>query len=695
MKYFFKPESVALIGASTNPEKLGFKILKNLIEGGFKGKIYPVNPKGENILNLKCYKSISEIPYFVELAIIVVPAEFVCDIAEECGKKGVKGLIVISAGFKEIGEEGKKREEKLKEIIKKYGVRLIGPNCLGIIDTRNKLNASFAFEMPPEGKISFITQSGALGTAILDWAIKENVGLSKFVSFGNKADVNEIDLIEELKDDEDTNVILLYLEGVSEGRKLIEVARKTISKKPIIIVKAGKTESGAKSASSHTGSLAGSDIAFNSAVKQSGIIRANTVEELFDYALIFSYQPILKGNRIAIITNAGGPSVMAVDMIEEKGLLLSRFSEKTINLLKKYLPPVSSINNPVDILGDAKADRYEKAIEAVLSDENVDGIIVILTPQIVTQPYETAQSIVRTSKKYEKCVISCFMGGKRVEEGIKILKENGIPNYPTPERAVIALKGMDDYRRFRESNLKGRFIEFDVNKEKVREKIENLKRSKTKIIGDIEGREILFLYGINVVSSFIAKNEEECENFLKRNEGKFVMKLISPDIIHKTEAGGVKIGIKSPEEAKKAFKEIIDSARKYKPDAKIVGVQIQKMIEKGIEVIIGVSKDVQFGHLIMFGLGGIYVEILKDVSFRIAPLTDIDADEMVNEIKSAKILKGYRNIPECNTEKIKETILKISQLVCDFPEIKEMDINPLIVNERDAIAVDVRFVFEF
>lgn len=695
MKYFFKPESVALIGASTNPEKLGFKILKNLIEGGFKGKIYPVNPKGENILNLKCYKSISEIPYFVELAIIVVPAEFVCDIAEECGKKGVKGLIVISAGFKEIGEEGKKREEKLKEIIKKYGVRLIGPNCLGIIDTRNKLNASFAFEMPPEGKISFITQSGALGTAILDWAIKENVGLSKFVSFGNKADVNEIDLIEELKDDEDTNVILLYLEGVSEGRKLIEVARKTISKKPIIIVKAGKTESGAKSASSHTGSLAGSDIAFNSAVKQSGIIRANTVEELFDYALIFSYQPILKGNRIAIITNAGGPSVMAVDMIEEKGLLLSRFSEKTINLLKKYLPPVSNINNPVDILGDAKADRYEKAIEAVLSDENVDGIIVILTPQIVTQPYETAQSIVRTSKKYEKCVISCFMGGKRVEEGIKILKENGIPNYPTPERAVIALKGMDDYRRFRESNLKGRFIEFDVNKEKVREKIENLKRSKTKIIGDIEGREILFLYGINVVSSFIAKNEEECENFLKRNEGNFVMKLISPDIIHKTEAGGVKIGIKSPEEAKKAFKEIIDSARKYKPDAKIVGVQIQKMIEKGIEVIIGVSKDVQFGHLIMFGLGGIYVEILKDVSFRIAPLTDIDADEMVNEIKSAKILKGYRNIPECNTEKIKETILKISQLVCDFPEIKEMDINPLIVNERDAIAVDVRFVFEF
>lgn len=695
LNYFFNPKSVCLIGASTNPEKLGFKILKNIIDGGYKGKIYPVNPKGESILNLKCYKNISEISEPVELAIIVVPSEFVCDVAEECGKKKIKGLIVISAGFKEIGEEGRRKEERLKEIVKKYNMRLIGPNCLGIIDAKNKLNASFAVEMPPEGKISFITQSGALGTAILDWSIKENVGLSKFISFGNKADVNEVDLIEEFENDPDTNVILLYLEGISDGRKFIEVAKRVIQKKPIIVVKSGKTESGSKSASSHTGSLSGSDIAFDAAVRQSGIIRANTVEELFDYALIFSYQPVLKGSKIAIITNAGGPSVMAVDMIEEKKLTLAKFSQNTINNLKNFLPPASNINNPVDILGDAKADRYEKAIEVVISDDNVDGIMVILTPQITTQISETARIISEISKRYEKTIVCCFMGGKRVEEGINILKQNKIPNYFSPERGIISLKAMDNYRKFKEDCLKGKYIKFEVEKEKVRQKIENFKRQKINIIGDIEGREILSFYGINTIGSFLAKNEKECEEFLEKNKGAFVMKLVSPDIIHKTEAGGIKLGIKTPKQAKLAFKEIINSAKNYKKDAKIIGVQIQKMIEKGVEVIIGVNKDIQFGHLIMFGLGGIYVELLKDVSFRVAPITDKDADEMINEIKTSKILKGFRNIPPCNIESIKEIILRVSQLVCDFPEIKEMDINPLIVNEDEAIAVDIRFAFDF
>ncbi|MCM8818440.1 MAG: acetate--CoA ligase family protein [Candidatus Omnitrophica bacterium] len=695
MKYFFNPKSIALIGASTSPDKLGFKILQNIIEGGYKGKIYPVNPKGESILNLKCYKSISEIPDYVELSIIVIPSDFVIDSVEQCGKKGVKGLIVISAGFKETGEEGKKKEEKLKEIVKKYKMRLIGPNCLGVIDTKHKLNASFASEMPPEGKISFITQSGALGTAILDWSIKKNVGLSKFISFGNKADISEIDLIEELENDSDTNVILLYLEGINDGKKFIEIAKRVVMKKPIIVVKAGKTESGARSASSHTGSLAGSDIAFSAAMKQAGVIRANTIEELFDYALIFSYQPVLKGNKIGIITNAGGPSVMAVDMIEEKGLTLAKFSEKTINILKDFLPPASNINNPVDILGDAKADRYEKAIETVISDNNVDGIIVILTPQITTQIEETAQIIAKISKKFEKPVVTCFMGGKRVEHGINILNESKIPNYFSPERCVISLKAMDNYRKFKEEKSKSKYIKFSVEKEKVKEKIKKFKNQKINVIGDIEGREILSFYGINTIKSFLAKNEDECEKFLKEKKGVFVMKLVSPDIIHKTEAGGIKLGIKTVQQAKIAFKEIVNSARKYNPDAKIIGVQIQQMVEKGVEVIIGVNRDTNFGHLIMFGLGGIYVELLKDVSFRVAPLTDKDVDEMINEIKTSKILKGFRNIPPCNIDAIKETILKVSQLVCDFPEIKEMDINPLIVNENGVIAVDVRFAFEF
>ncbi|HOK55893.1 MAG TPA: acetate--CoA ligase [bacterium] len=694
LKYFFEPESACLIGASTNPEKLGFKILKNLIDGGYQGKIFPVNPKADTILNLKCYKNVSEIPDSVDLAIIVIPSEFVCDVAEQCGKKGVKGLIVISAGFKETGKEGKKREEKLKEIVKRYKMRLIGPNCLGIIDTKNKLNASFAFEMPPEGKIAFITQSGALGTAVLDWAVKENIGLSKFISFGNKADVSESDLIEELENDPDTNVILLYLEGVSDGRRFIDISKRVSSKKPIIVVKSGKTESGTKTATSHTGSLSGSDTSFNAATKQSGIIRADTVEELFDFAMIFSYQPVIKGNRIGIVTNAGGPSVMAVDMIEETGLKLAEFSNDTIEKLKSFLPPASNIHNPVDVLGDAQADRYEKAIECVISDENVDSIMAILTPQVTTQIKETAECIVKISKKYDKPVIACFMGGKRVEEGIKILRENKIPNYFSPERGIVSFKAMFDYKKRIEEKSKGSIVEFKVQKEKVKEKIDYFKKQHINVIGDVEGREILALYGINVINSFLAKNEEECEKFLKEKEGVYVMKLVSPDIIHKTEAGGIKLNIRTPEEGKKAFLDIINSAKRYKPDAKITGVQIQEMIEKGVEVIVGVNKDNQFGHLIMFGLGGIYVELLKDVSFRVIPVTDIDVDNMINEIKTSKILKGFRNIPKVDINSVKETLLRVSQLVSDFPEIKEMDINPLIVKEKGCIAVDVRFNFE-
>ncbi len=695
LNYFFNPESLCLIGASRDPTKLGFKVLKNLIEGGYKGKIYPVNPKADQILNIKCYKNVSEIPDNVELAIISIPSDFVCEVAEECGKKGVKGLIVISAGFKEIGDKGRKKEERLKEIVKKYNMRLIGPNCLGIIDTKNKLNASFAFEMPPSGKISFITQSGALGTAILDLTLKENIGLSKFISFGNKADVSEIDLIKEFENDPDTNVILLYLEGVSEGRKFIEIAKKVSEKKPIIVVKSGKTESGIKAAISHTGSLAGSDVAFNAAIRQAGIIRANNIEELFDYALIFSYLPILKDNRIAIITNAGGPSVMAVDKIEEVGLKVAKISNKTKEYLRNFLPPASNINNPFDVLGDASSDRYEKVIERVINDENVDGIMVILTPQAVTQIKQTADCIVKISRKSEKPIIACFMGGKRVEEGIKILKENKVPNYPSPERGVLSFKAMDDYRKYIEEKKKGKYISYEVEREKVKEKLNLLKSKKINVVGDIEGREILSFYGINVIKSVIVNNEEECENFLKENKGVFVMKVVSPDIIHKTEAGAIKLGIKTPEEGKKAFNEIINSARKYKPDAEIIGIQIQEMVEKGVELIIGVKKDEQFGHLIMFGIGGIFVELLKDVSFRIIPITDIDAENMINEIKTSKILKGFRNIPPVYIEGIKETLLRVSQLVNDFPEIKELDINPLIVDEKRVIAVDVRFVFEF
>ena len=695
LKSFFNPKSLAIVGASRDETKLGFKILKNVIEGKYKGKVYPINPKTTEILNLKCYPNISSIPEVPELVLIVIPATFVCDVLEESGRKGVKNVIVISAGFKEGGEEGKKREEKLIEIIKKYGIRVIGPNCLGIISTINNLNASFAVEMPPKGKITFISQSGALGTAILDWACKEEVGLSNFISLGNKADVSEVELIEFFADDVETNVILLYLEGIKDGRKFMEVAKKVVMKKPIIVVKSGITPSGLKAVSSHTGSLAGSEKAFEVAFLQSGVLRAFSVQELFDYALLFSYQPLIDGENIAIVTNAGGPSVMAVDAIEKIGLKLAQLSSETKEKLKSFLPESANINNPVDALGDVSAEKYGQTLEVVIKDSSVNGIIAILTPQAVTQPFQVAENVVNISSKYKKPVVCCFMGGKQIEKGINFLSKNLIPNYSFPERAVSAFSGMVFYKNYLKKR-KGEIIKFNVDKEKVKKIFEDFKRKKRFVIGDIESREILSSYGVNTICSFLAKDFQQCKKYIKNIGFPLVMKLVSPDIIHKTDAGGVKIGIKNLKMAEKSFYEIIDSAKKYKKDAKIYGIQIQKQIEKAVEVIIGVNNDPQFGHILMFGLGGVYVEILKDVSFRIIPITDVDVEEMIYEIKGYKILKGFRNIPECDIESIKEVLLRVSQLCIDFPEIKEMDINPLMVYEKGkgVVSVDVRIALE-
>ncbi len=695
LKCFFTPGSVALVGASRSPEKLGYKILKNLLDGGYKGKIYPVNPTAEeNILNLKTYKTISEIPDKPELVIIVIPSKYVPQSAEECGKKGVKWLIVISAGFKEAGAEGKKSEEELKAIVKKYGMRMIGPNCLGVIDVVNNLNASFAFEAPPKGKISFITQSGALGTAVLDWAAKENIGLSKFVSFGNMADVSETDLVEEFGDDPETNVILLYLEGLTDGKRFIEKARTVSAKKPIIMVKSGKTSAGSKAVSSHTGSLAGSDSAYNAALKQAGVIRANSVQELFDYAIAFAYQPVPKGGKTAIVTNAGGPAVMCVDAIEAQGLSPAVLSENAKDALKSFLSPAANVNNPVDVLGDALADKYEKAMEIVLSEKNVDAVIAIVTPQVITQIPETAEAAVQAAAVHRKPVLGCFMGGKRINEGVDILMKKGIPNYPFPERAVSALKGMLEHKTWIGKN-KGQVIDFPADRKTAAEIINNVKKSGMTTAGDIEGRQILSAYGIKTVNSILAKDAAECVKYFKKAGGAVVMKLVSPDILHKTEAGGVKVGLASAGEIEKGFEEIIASAKKYKKDAVIEGVQIQPLISGGTEVIVGVKKDPQFNHLLMFGLGGIYVELLKDVSFRVIPVTDADAEEMIGEIKTVRMLKGFRSITERDTGAIKDVLMKVSQLCRDFPEIEEMDINPLIVLEKGkgAVAVDARFAF--
>jgi acetyl coenzyme A synthetase (ADP forming)-like protein len=693
MEEFFRPRSVAVIGASRDEAKLGYKILDNILKSGYKGDVYPINPKADEILGKKCYPKVTDISDDVDLAVVVVPAEHVIPVVDDCGRKGVKGVVVISAGFKESGAEGVKRERDLVRVVKGYGMRLIGPNCLGIIDTHCPLNASFAAAMPNKGWIAFISQSGALGTAILDWALAEGIGFSKFISIGNKADVGETELMEACAEDPNTKVIIIYSEGISDGRAFMEAALKVTKKKPVIVVKAGITSSGSRAASSHTGSLAGSAMAYEAAFRQCGVLKASSIEEMFDISFLFASQPLIAGNRIAIVTNAGGPGVIAADAIENFGLRLATLSPGTISSLRSILPPAANIYNPVDVLGDALADRYGAALDAVLMDENVDGVLAILTPQVVTQIPETAKAVVEISRKFDKTVAACFMGEWKIRDGIRILLENGIPNYPFPEKAISSMKAMVEYRRWLEKPLPSP-ERFPVDEGKARSIIDSARSEGRITLGDVETREILRAYGIAVPRSKVASTADEAVAQAEEIGFPVAMKIVSPDILHKTDVGGVKLNLQSPADVRDAFDLMMYRATKYMPEARILGVQIQEMVRGRREAIIGMSSDPQFGPMIMFGLGGVYVEAMKDVSFRIAPVSREEAEEMVREIRSYPLLAGIRGEPPADIEAIVDAILRVSQLSLDFPDIVELDINPLLVGEKGkgAVAVDSRIV---
>jgi acetyltransferase len=693
LEVFSCPQAIAVIGASRDPEKLGYGVLSNIIEHGYPGRVYPINPKAEEILGLKCYPSVLDVPDPIDLAVIVIPNKYVAAALEECGQKGVQGAIIISAGFREAGLEGVRMERELVAIAKRYGMRLIGPNCLGVIDTICPLDASFAAGMPPQGKIAFMSQSGALCTAILDWALAADIGFSRFVSLGNKADVGEVDLLEAWEDDLHSKVILTYIEGLSEGRKFMEVARRVTQHIPVIAVKSGSTDAGSRAVSSHTGSLAGSARAYESAFRQSGVLRAESIESLFDYSLAFAYQPVLPGGRIAIVTNAGGPGVMATDALEREGLSLAPLSRETIDFLRDHLPAAANMYNPIDVLGDAPTERYALALEAALQDENVDGVIVMLAPQVMTQVEETAEAVGRIVARHDKPVLGCFMGQAKVGPGIKVLNQYKVPNYPFPERAVGALKAMLEYRHWLERPPL-EIEEFDVDREKVKDIFDQVRADGRQAIGDAEAREIMQAYDIRIPASKLATTSDEALEFAEEIGYPVVMKIASPDILHKTDIGGVKLGISSANEVRDAFDLLVYRATRYMPDAEIWGCLVQEMVRGGKEVIVGMNCDPQFGPLMMFGLGGIYVEALKDVTFRIAPFSRQEAEEMIREIRSYSLLKGVRGERPSDIEAIVDTLLRLSQLVTDFPEIMEMDINPLIVFEagRGVVGVDMRLV---
>jgi len=693
LRNFFCPGSVAVIGASREEEKVGHIILDNIINSGYKGKLFPVNLKADEIHGIKCYPSVLNVPGDIDLAIIVIPAQFVLQVLEECSKKNTKWSIIISAGFKETGIEGAKRERQLIEKAKDYGIRILGPNCLGIIDTECPINATFSPNMPPMGKIGFISQSGALGTAILDWAKTNKIGFSKFVSLGNKADISENDLFDDWENEKDTEVITAYLEGVKYGREFIRISSKVSKKKPIIVIKSGNTDAGARAVSSHTGTLAGSAKAYEAAFKQAGIIRANTIRDLFNYAKAFSYQPLPKGKKVAIITNAGGPGIMATDECEKSDILLASLKKETIDGLKEFLPEAANFYNPIDILGDALADRYKKTLEAVIKDNNVNAIVMLLTPQAMTQPLKTARAIVEVMENSGKSitVLTSFMGGSEVEKAVKFLAEKNIPNFDIPEEAIDTLKVMMEHTDWK-SRRSFPIEDFNVDKGEVKKIFYQCQSEGRLELGGMEAREILEAYDIRMPKAELACDIDEAKEIAGRIGYPLVLKIVSPNILHKTDVGGVKIGIDNEKELEENYNQILFSVSKYMPDANIRGILVQEFIKDKKETIIGMSEDPQFGPMIMFGLGGIYVEALKDVSFRIAPLSRQVAREMVEEIRTIKLLKGIRGEDPSDIDSIIEIILRVSQLVTDFPEIIEMDINPLFVKKQGegSIAGDVR-----
>jgi acetyltransferase len=697
----FNPKSIAIIGASDEEGSVGYALMKNFIDLGFEGKVYPVNIHKTEILGLKAYQSVEQIPEPVDLAVIATPAKTVPEIVEQCGKAGIKGLIIISAGFKEVGAEGKALEDKILEIKNKYGLRIIGPNCLGIIRPSVKLNATFINKTPKSGNIAFISQSGALGSAILDWAIHENIGFSNFVSVGSMLDVDFGDLIDYFGTDPKTRSILMYIEGLTDARKFMSAARHFARTKPVIVVKAGKYTESAKAAASHTGSLTGEDVIYDAAFKRAGIVRVEEIADLFNCAEVLGMQPLPNGPNLVIITNAGGPGVMATDALIARGGKLAKLSPKTMEYLNSILPHYWSKGNPVDILGDAKADRYKAVLEACLNDENVDGVVIIYTAQAVAEPVEIAKSIVEVCKNrgyQSKTILTSFMGTGAVEEANRIFNQNSIPTYSTPEQAVKTYLYMYQYKR----NLELLYetpeelpVDVAPPKRPIMVIMRNAAMENRELLNEAEAKKLLEYYDFPVVKTAVAKTPEEAAAIALQIGYPVVLKILSPQIIHKSEAGGVILDINSEAELREAFECVIERAKKYNPNAEILGVTVQPMVKKrGYEVIVGAKTDPLFGPVILFGMGGIGVELFKDFSIGLPPLNQTLVRRLMEETKVYQLLKGYRNVPPANLKLLEELIVRFSQLLIDFPQLKEVDINPLLIDENDASIIDARIVID-
>jgi acetyltransferase len=689
----FAPERVAVIGATDSEGAVGRAITENLLES-YQGDVVAVNPYQDDVFGLECHDSVADVgDVSIDVGVVVVPPDVAVDSIREAGEAGIRNVVVITAGFGETGSEGAARERALREVAAQYDLNLVGPNSLGIMSTPVGLNATFGNEMAQAGDVSFMSQSGAFVTAVLDWAAERDVGFKDIVSLGNKAVLDESDFVDQWGDDPDTDVILGYLEDVSDGAGFIETAREVTQETPIVLVKSGRTDAGASAAASHTGAIAGSERAYEAGLEQAGTIRVETVQELFDYAQILSDQPLPNGDEIAIVTNAGGPGVMTTDAVGDSGMGLAEFSDHTLEKLSESMPEEANVYNPVDIIGDAPSERFELALETVLADENVSMAVVVACPTAVLSYENLAEVIVEQQASSDQPIAATLMGGKSVGSAAPMLNDAGVPTYFDPARAVDSL---DALRRYGEIQAR-EYVDpetFDVDRDRARGILEDAAERGRNRLG-VEAMDLLDAYGIPTPQGDVVNSPGAAETVAEEINDDVVMKIVSPDILHKSDIGGVEVGV-APEDVRDTYEDLVVRARNYQRDATILGVQVQEMVdlESGTETILGVNRDPQFGPLVLFGLGGIFVEVLEDTTVRVAPVSEPEATAMLDEIDSAPLLRGARGRDPVDESAIVETVQRLSQLVTDFPAILELDINPLVATPDGATAVDLRLTID-
>ncbi|MGP8215530.1 MAG: acetate--CoA ligase family protein [Bacteroidia bacterium] len=698
LKYIFEPKSVAVIGVSATPNTVGNAVFSNILQSNFKGVIFPVNPKYSNIMGVKAYKDVLSIPDEVDMAVICIPAKAVIAVLKQCAEKGVKGIVLITAGFKEVGKEGKAMEDEIIAIANKHNIAIIGPNVLGVINTHKDtcLNANFALKMPDAGSVALISQSGAIGVAALDYAYQHGLGISKFASIGNKAVIDESDVLEYLIDDDATKIITMYAEDISHPARFFELAKKASAKhKPILVIKTGRSVRGAIATHSHTGALSSSDTAYDALFAQCGVIRVEKLEELFEYAKGFTSLAQPKGNRIAVVTNGGGMGVIATDAAERSGLEMTTFEPGTVETLKTKLPPTASLRNPIDIIGDASGQRISDTLSVIAKDKNVDAIILSILPTSETDMNAIVANLCEFAKANPKMPILGNLLSLEAEPAFdQVLKEANIPNFDFPETDIRVLAAMVKYYEWTKQTP-DKVTKFEAKKGQAEEVLNMVKKEKRTHLSEPESYKVLEAYGLKAVDYRVAKDLKEALVAATQIGYPVVLKITSPDIMHKIDVGGVKINLKDETDLKKAFNEIVESVKKNKPDAKIQGYLVQKYFtDKGIEIIVGTNAIKGFGSLIMFGLGGTFVELFKDVAFRLAPLTRTDALNMIKGTKGYQILKGYRGQPAYDIESIVDYLLRLSQLVTDFPEINELDMNPIKVLEKGTVIMDAKAIIE-